>query len=185
MRLLGCCMLTSPSSSQMAHQYAACNSLVRFSIGCGRREPENKSKSWNSNAMRAVVERLAWGYETSQCSASFTNSGEESMESCSTACERPPKQAARADTVRSSGGFMTHIVDSRQREQLSAADPLVEEVYGHQLHENLVHETLVRLPSRRVTWLPNSRWHLADELARKETQFSFASQRDSFVHRLF
>ena len=66
------------------------------------------------------------------------------------------------------------------RDSVAAADPLWKKALGHQLHE-----TLVRLPSRRVIRLPNSLWHLVDELARKETQFSFASPRDSFVHRLF
>jgi len=46
-------------------------------------------------------------------------------------------------------------------------------------------ETLVPLPSLRGTRLPNARWYLADVLARKETQFSFAAQKDSLVHQLF
>jgi hypothetical protein len=46
-------------------------------------------------------------------------------------------------------------------------------------------ETLVPLPSLRGTRLPNSRWYLAGVLARKETQFSFAAQKDSLVHQLF
>jgi hypothetical protein len=46
-------------------------------------------------------------------------------------------------------------------------------------------ETLVPLPSLRGTRLPNGRWYLADVLARKETQFSFAAQKDSLVHQLF
>jgi hypothetical protein len=45
--------------------------------------------------------------------------------------------------------------------------------------------TLIRLPSLRGTHLPSGRPHEADGMARKETQFSFAAQKDSLVHQLF
>src|ERR1700758_1058132 len=63
--------------------------------------------------------------------------------------------------------FTIVVCDCQCGIQLRRLIHLWKKALGHQLHE-----TLVRLPSRRVIRLPNSLWHLADELARKETQFS-------------
>ena len=50
---------------------------------------------------------------------------------------------------------------------------------GHDLDE-----TVVRLPSLGGTRLPNGRRYLTDLLARKETDSSFAVQKDSCLHQL-
>src|ERR1700751_2321260 len=70
---------------ELAHillrQYAAFNSPVWFNVGCDRIEPNSDAQNWHWNHETGHVEFSVTGYRTPQCSACFTNSVKDSLDS--------------------------------------------------------------------------------------------------------
>src|SRR6201987_3797607 len=70
---------------ELAHillrQYAAFNSPVWFNVGCDRIEPNSDAQNWHWNHKTGRVEFSVTGYRTPQCSACFTNSVKDSLDS--------------------------------------------------------------------------------------------------------
>src|SRR6201987_3608151 len=68
-------------SNILLRQYAAFNSPVWFNVGCARIEPNSDAQNWHWNPKTARVEFSVTGYRTPQCSACFTNSVKDSLDS--------------------------------------------------------------------------------------------------------